>query len=54
MLLEGLFKKKLTEYAEAYGFEAGFDLLVMEIEAELSELYIENVNKLIIKKKLNY
>ncbi len=38
MSLQEVFQEKLEEYTRDYGFEAGLDLLLMEIEAELWEV----------------
>ena len=38
MSLSEILQKKLEEYTRDYGFQAGLDLLLMEIEAELWEI----------------
>ena len=49
MLIIEILREKLKEYTEMYGAEAGFDLLVMEVEAELCEIYISiNIKQNII------
>ncbi len=35
MTLQEIIKKKLTDYSEKYGFEAGFELLRVELEADM-------------------
>lgn len=44
MSLQELLQEKLKEYTGDYGFEAGLDLLLMEIEAELWEA-LEKINQ---------
>ena len=41
MTLQQIIREKLTDYAEKYGLEAGFDLLLMELEAEVWEARVE-------------
>jgi hypothetical protein len=45
MTLKEIIREKLTDYAEKYGLEAGFDLLLMELEAEAWEVKVEVLKK---------